>query len=116
MSLQSLPAELLSAIVDELWASDLRACLGVSREFRVRAVPRIFRTVHLRFGTPNANSAATIYASNGAAQTEVEVLEQTWGILEAIETDRDFARAVKEIVVHAQYGRKTAIFERSKMT
>jgi hypothetical protein len=122
MSLHSLPPELLTAVIAELWGSDLRSCLGVSREFHTRAVARLFRTVHLRLGTEGApevlNNSSLYNADAHSMWSEAEAMDtqQAWDLLELIEVGGAFAHGVRKLVVHAENGRHAAIFERSECT
>jgi hypothetical protein len=117
MPLRSLPLELLAAIVDELWGSDLRACLSVCRELRGLAVARLFRTVHLRLGAedPSDQQRRLFVSENVGSWDDAEVmaLEQAWDMMEAVADGGDFARGIREIVVLSDYGSKSAVFERS---
>jgi hypothetical protein len=117
MPLRSLPLELLAAIVDELWGSDLRACLSVCRELRVHAVARLFRTVHLRLGKEDpSDPQRRLFVSENIGSwddAEVMALEQAWDMMEAVAAGGDFARGIREIVVLSDYGSKSAVFERS---
>jgi hypothetical protein len=117
MPLRSLPLELLAAIVDELWGSDLRACLSVCRELRGLAVARLFQTVHLRLGKEDpSDPQRRLFVSENIGSwddAEVMALEQAWDMMEAVASGGDFARGIREIVVLSDYGSKSAVFERS---
>jgi hypothetical protein len=118
MPISNLPLELLRIIVDKLWGSDLRACLNVSRAFHAHAAARLFRTVHLRFGLEGAPGVLcdrgrhTLDDYNAWLHAENVMHVQTGDMMQAIEDGGDFARAVKRIVVHAEYGRDGAVFQR----
>jgi hypothetical protein len=116
--IQSIPSEILEMIIDNLWGSDLRACLGVNRIFHASAAARIFSSVHIRFGlqgAPDVLNNRSEYLLETCArwlEVETEVIMHSCAMLSAIEQWPTFAQAIRRLTVHAQYGRDAAVFQR----
>lgn len=118
--IHSMPSEILRLIINGLWGSDLRACLGVNRIFHACAAARIFSSVHIRFGLQGAPEILNNRSDHSWEtcvqwlEVETEAIMQSCALLSAIEQWPTLTQAIRKLTVHAKYGRDTAVFQRRK--
>lgn len=106
-----LPVELWALIIGDTCKADQKTCLSVSRTWRKIAIGILFSAVQIHFGFGLENPWRDLIHPYHSSEEEITKMSRSWEILDRIGDDRDFAWAVKRIVVLA-FAKGHTIFER----
>jgi hypothetical protein len=99
----SLPIELWTSIIATSSRSTQIQCLSVCRGWHTISIHLLFSTVRIHFGLPQDPTSSE--------DEEVQLISQSWDILDHIANDVSFARSVKNMVVFA-FAKGHTIFQR----